>query len=226
MAQMISTKRLQIDKANATVTLVVALASFLTISTIVMSRSLLIRQNYQARVLQKKKEAADQLKANVAAVQQLNDAYTAFVDMQPNAIGGSKDTPENGGTERDGDNAKITLDSLPSKYDFPAVTTSMEKLLTQRNFKIESIAGTDDEVAQKNKIEGNPIPIEMPFNFVVNSSYDPITDLLKVLEKSIRPIQIQTLSLTAKETIVQLEIDAKTYYLPEKTLNITKEAVR
>lgn len=226
MAQMMSTKRLQINKANATVTLVVAIASFLTISSIVMTRSLLVRRAYQARVVEEKHKAALQLEANVKAADQLKAAYGEFVEQSPNAIGGPKDIPEKGTVEREGDNAKITLDALPSKYDFPAMATSLEKLLNQKNFTIESISGTDDEIAQKNKVEGNPTPIAMPFNFVVSSSYDPLADFLKVMEKSIRPIQVQAITLTAKEKTVQMNIDAKTFYLPEKTLNISKKAIK
>lgn len=224
MAQ-ISAKRLQIDKANATVTLVVALASFLTISSIVMTRSLLVRRSYQARVVEEKSKASKQLEANVKSVDQLKEAYEDFVDQPLNAIGGTKDIPATGVVEREGDNAKITLDALPSKYDFPAMATSLEKLLNQKNFTIESINGTDDEIAQKNKIEGNPTPVEMPFNFVVNSSYEPLADFLKVLEKSIRPIQVHSVTLTAKDTTVQMDINAKTFYLPEKTLTINKKAI-
>jgi hypothetical protein len=226
MAQMISTKRLQIDKANATVTLVVALASFLTVGSLVMTRGLLVRRSYQARVASEKKIAANRLEENLKAVSKLQAAYTEFVGQDPNIIGGLKGGSEGEFGERDGDNAKITLDALPSKYDFPAVTTSLEKLLTQRNFKIESIDGIDDEIAQKDKVEADPAPVDMPFEFVVSSTYDPITDFLKVLETSIRPFHIQTLTLTAKDKAVELEVEAKTYYLPEKTLNITTKAIR
>jgi len=228
MAQMISAKRLQIDKANATVTIVVALASFLTISSIMMTRSLLIRRAYQARVIAQKDMAADQLEANIKAVERLEESYAAFIDQEPNVIGGTKNIQEgpNVNNERNGDNAKITLDALPSKYDFPAVTTSLEKLLVQRNFKINSIAGTDKELEQKEASNDSPTPIEMPFNFVVASSYDPITDLLKVLEKSIRPMQVQQLTIKAKDNTVELDLNAKTYYLPEKTLSISKKAVK
>jgi hypothetical protein len=226
MSQILSSKRLQIDKANATVTIVVAIASFLTISSLVMTKSLLARRSYQARVVSEKKKAADQLEKNIKAVDQLKVAYAEFIEKSPNAIGGLRDAPATGAGERDGDNAKITLDALPSKYDYPAVTTSLEKLLTQRNFKIESITGIDEEILQKDKVEANPTPVGMPFEFIVISNYDPITDLLKVLEKSIRPIQVQSLTLTAKDKTVQLELNAKTFYLPEKTLNITKRAVK
>ena len=228
MPQIMSTKRLQIDKANATVTIVVALASFLTISSIMMTRSLLIQRAYQARVITQKDAAADQLEANIQAVDKLEEAYEEFTAQEPNVIGGTKNIQDdpNANNERNGDNAKITLDALPSKYDFPAVTTSLEKLLVQRNFKINSIAGTDKELEQKEANNNEPSPVAMPFNFVVASSYDPIADLLKVLEKSIRPIQVQQLTIKAKDNTVELDLNAKTYYLPEKTLNITKKAVK
>jgi hypothetical protein len=220
----ISAKRLQIDKANSTVTLIVALAAFITIFGLFMSRSLLAKQSFQSRVIREKSKTLKQLEANIEAVDKLKVSYAEFVDRSDNIIGG---LTEDGQSERDGDNAKITLDALPSKYDFPALTTSLEKLLLQRNFKIESITGTDDEVAQQsNSNDPNPEPVEMPFTLSVVGSYDPAIELLKVFEKSIRPIQVLTVTFTADQQEVQLDIEAKTFYLPEKNLNLQTKVVK
>src|SRR3989344_1554283 len=138
----LSSKRVLIDKANTTVTVVMALTTFISISSVMAIRTLAAKRTYQAKVISAKTSARKQLQVNKAAVENLKQAYGVFVTEPTNAISGSS----TGTGDRDGDNAKITLDALPSKYDFPALTSSIEKLLIDRNYQIESISGTDLEV--------------------------------------------------------------------------------
>lgn len=217
-----SAKQLQIDKANATMVASIAIASFIVAFSLVASRALLSQRSYQSRVIAEKELAVKQLQDNIDAVDELVAAYQGFVGAEENIIGGSKD----GTGERDGDNAKIVLDALPSQYDFPALTTSIEKLLGDNNYKIEGISGSDDEVNQQDTGDPNPEPVEMPFSVSVVASHSRLGDLMKVFERSIRPIQVQTLELTTEEDGVHANIEAKTFYQPGKTLTITTKEVQ
>ncbi len=218
-----SNKHFQVDKANARMVLIVAAACFVTVFSLVGSKTLLSQRSYQARVIAGKEKAKKQLVANVDAVNKLVTAYQAFVSTPENVIAGSS----TGTGDRDGDNAKIILDALPSKYDFPALTTSLEKILTDKSFKIESITGVDEEISQSDTAaSSSPQPVEMPFQVTVTGNYDSIQNLLGVFEHSIRPINITSISLSGENGSMRLGFNAKTYYQPEKTLNITKKAVR
>jgi hypothetical protein len=129
--------------------------------------------------------------------------------------------------ERDGDNAKLVLDALPSKYDFPALTTSLEKVIIAQNLKILGISGTDQEADQAaNQISPDPQPISMPFQVEVTGSYGSIQSLVNVFLHSIRPFQIQTLELSGDESSMTATINAQTFYQPEKSLEIKQEVVR
>lgn len=109
------------------------------------------------------------------------------------------------------------LDALPSKYDFPALTASLEKILTDKNFKIGGISGTDDEIAQSDIPEtGDPKPIDIPFQVSVEGSYASIKDLVGVFQQSIRPFNIRKISLTGSNASMKVSFDLKTYYQPEK----------
>src|SRR5690606_26833291 len=120
-------------------------------------------------------------------------SYKEFVGRPQNIIAG-----ESAGTsERGGDNAKLVLDALPSTYDFPAVITSMEKILTEKNFEIRQLEGNDQELEQSAKEATAPEVVEIPFAFAVVGGYDPIHDLIKTLEQSIRPIQLTKLTISA-----------------------------
>jgi len=128
--------------------------------------------------------------------------------------------------EQDGDNAKLVLDALPSKYDFPALVTSLEKIFNGQGVQIESIGGTDDEIAQGSSSSSAPQPVPVPFQFSVTGDYNKIKKAIGALEKSIRPIQIQAMQLTGSEQKMTLTVTAQTYYQPEKNLNIRTEVVK
>ena len=149
------------------------------------------------------------------------ESYQTFVGSQENIIGGLSGASG----DKDGDNAKIILDALPSKYDFPALTTSLEKLLNDKNFKIEGISGTDDEIAQNAEVAFSE-PIEMPFQVDVSSNYASIQSLVNIFQNSIRPINVTRLVLSGDDNNLRMSIAAKTYYQPEKGFTITKKAVK
>ena len=218
-----STKRLQLGKTQANTVSLIAVAVFVTVFSLVSCRALWQQRAYQAKVIGVKKEALQVLEQNTQAVPGLVAAYKDFVSSPTNIIDGNP----NGTGEKDGDNARIILDALPSKYDFPALATSLEKLLIERNFKVESIKGIDDEVAQSaNKKSGTPKPVAMPYQITVDGSYSSIQDLLSVFERSIRPFSTDKLVLKGSADNMQMILDGKTYYQPEKTLDIQLETVK
>lgn len=219
----ISSKRLQIDTANSRVVIFVAVAAFVVVFSLVASRTLLSQRSYQSRVIKEKTKALEQLKANNAAADKLVESYKSFVNEPINIISGSA----NGTGDRDGDNARIVLDALPSKYDFPALATSLEKLLTDPRYTITAITGVDDELNQAQIAQGGSIvPVEIPFQVGVTGNFDAIQSLIQVFQRSIRPISISQLDITGSDELLNVNISAKTYYQPEKTINITTKEVK
>jgi Pilus assembly protein, PilO. len=217
------TKRSLINKANSTIVATTALAAFVVVFALVAGNSLVGQIAYQNRVINAKKQALNTLKADLQARDSLVESYKEFVADEVNVLGGVA----KGTGERDGDNAKLVLDALPSKYDFPALTTSLEKIITDQHLGIVSIAGTDQEVDQAgNQTSPNPVPVAMPFQIQVNGSYTAIQGLVDMLYRSIRPFQIGTIELSGDENSMTAAISAQTYYQPEKSLDITQEVVR
>lgn len=219
----LTSKKNQIDKAQAMSVSIVAAAVFVAVFSLVSTKSLWTQRGYQSRVIDKKKIAKKQLEDNVTSVKDLVQSYQQFVGATTNIIGGN---PAGTG-EKDGDNARLILDALPSKYDFPALTTSLEKVITDKGLKIESISGTDDEVNQSAaKSAATPQPIAMPFQITVSGSYAAVQDVLNSLEKSIRPFQAKKLNMKSGTGTITLTLDSQTFYMPQKTLDIKLEEVR
>ena len=239
----VSTKRLQIDKANSTIVIAVGIAAFAVAFSLVAARSLIARQSYQNKVIAAQEKARDQLQANIDAVDDLKVKYAEFVNRQENIIKGNS----KGDAERDGDNARIIVDALPSKYDFPALASSLEKILVDRNYTIQTISGVDDEAMQNGgqptaeglgatdpnaavSVQAQPSvagAVEMPFEIGAEGSYTSMIDLLNVFRNSIRPLYVQTLTFAAGDgDKVQVNIQGKSYYQPERTLKITEEVIQ
>lgn len=218
-----STKRLAIDKAYTVVVAAVAVAAFVIIFSLVASKALLDQRSYQSKVISKKEIARENLKGNIAAADQLTVSFNEFVGASQNVIGGNP----NGDSDKDGDNARIVLDALPSKYDFPALTTSVDKLFRTNGFIVKAIDGTDDEINQSAvKSAVDPQPIEMPFEFEISSQAKEGQKLLDLLERSIRPFQITGLSIESKKSQLDFKISATTYFQPEKNLDVKTEAIK
>ena len=214
----IQNKRLQIDKANQIMVVAVAIAAFLTVFSAIASHALFLQRGHQARVITAKEEARDQLEANLEARDQLVTAYRAFIETPENIIGGNPD----GDGDRDGDNAKIILDALPSRYDFPALATSIDKLINLGSFVEIDISGKDDEVAQQDSDSTDPI--EMPFEAEANvRNFAGVEDFFLLVERSIRPIKLQSLNIADEEPVVSIK--AVTYFQPSKGVRIDKEMI-
>lgn len=217
------TKRSLISKANSTMVVATSVAAFVVVFGLVAGRAMLSQMTYQNRVIDAKKKGLQQLQKDVAAVDSLEASYKEFVQQNPNVLVGNA----TGNGPQDGDNAKIVLDALPSKYDFPALTTSLEKLISDQTLQIASISGTDEEVTQKEKqTSTDPVPIPIPFQVQVNGSYGSVQNLVEVFRRSIRPFQIQSIELSGDEGNMVAAIKAQTYYQPEKSLNIKSEVVK
>ena len=73
---------------------------------------------------------------------------------------------------------------------------------------------------------GTATPVEVPFTISFDGKPQNTKDFLSVLQRSIRPIQVQQITITGNDTKLSTNITAKTYYQPEKVLTIKKEVVQ
>ncbi|MEO6513201.1 MAG: type 4a pilus biogenesis protein PilO [Candidatus Saccharimonadales bacterium] len=218
-----SIKRNLISKANTTIVIVTAGACFVVVFSLIASITLVGQFKYQNKVISAKREARDTVKKDIEAAKQLTSSYQAFTSTSQNVLGGDP----NGTGSQDGDNAKIILDALPAKYDFPAMATSLEKILSNQSVTIRSIAGTDDVLNTANaSTSASPQAIAMPFKISVTGNYDSVHNVLKALESSIRPMDIQIVSLSGSQAEISMEVTAQTYYQPGKDLKISTKIVQ
>jgi len=219
----VSLKRIDVDKANSRIVAVTATSAFIVVFSVIASISLFSQLVYQNRIISVKKKAVAQLKENIQNTDDLVTQYKAFVATPQNVLGGNP----LGTGPNDGSNAKIVLDALPSKYDFPALASSLEKMMNDKGVAIKSLNGTDDAIAQ-NSSQGssNPQPVPVPFEITIGGDYDHVRNAVDAMERSIRPIVIQKIDISGDQNQLSADITAQTYYQAEKALNITMQVVK
>jgi Tfp pilus assembly protein PilO len=218
-----SIKRNLISKANTTIVAVTAGACFVVVFSLVASVTLVGQFKYQNKVISSKRETRDTLNKDLEATKTLTTAYNSFTHTTQNVLNGDP----NGTGAQDGNNAKIVLDAMPAKYDFPALATSLEKILSNESVKITSISGTDDSLNTANTdTSAAPQAIAMPFKITVTGNYESIRNVVKALERSIRPIDVQLMSIGGNQNEITADITAQTYYQPGKDLKISTKVIQ
>lgn len=227
-----SVKHLLIDKANSTMFAVVAVSSLVVVFSLLSAKALLSQSNFQHKVLKAKNTVVSQLKDDISSADKLKSQYDIFESGNPNIIGGQGGSANlsNPGSS-DGDNARIVLDALPSQYDFPALTSSLEKIVTNDNIGVQGIGGSDTSAqAVTGSSTGTSSQTSqsqtMPFTLSAQTSYNNGLTLIKDLERSIRPFDITSLSLQGNPNTMSISIQANTYYQPGVSLQIGSKALR
>jgi len=220
----VSSKRVAIDKASAQMVAIVAAAAFVTVFCLMASKTVLSQNQYNSRVMSAKQKAYNQLQDNIEAFDTLQKSYKAFNSTSTNVIGGIA----TGNGDNDGSNSKIILNALPSTYDFPALTSSLEKMLSDRGLKVTSISGTDDQVKQQDNVSSsNPKPVEIPFTFTVsNANYNAVNELFKAMQSSIRPFYVDTLDVSGGGNNMKVTVEGHTYFQPSRSIEPTTKVVR
>lgn len=212
-----------IDKNNNTVLIAVAGATFVFIFCAFAARALISQSLYHGRVIGEKEKTLDQVRSNLAAVEELKQSFDAFQSEPINILGGNP----SGDGPLDGNNAKLVLDALPSKYDFPALSSSFEKILKTGGYDIGSIGGAEDiSLATSVDAAGVVQPVQIPYSFTVNADRPSTQTLLETLEKSIRPMFVERLLIQSGETILETRVTLHTYFAQSKTFELGSKEVK
>lgn len=237
MADGIIRKRQQIAKANKMMFLWVAAASALISIAIVVSIFLLQQAIFKEKVLAKKSETVATLKHNNEVVEELrNNIRLVNVDADLKALQ----------TETDGEPLQVILDALPSDVNTVALGSSLENvLLVEQGIEITALEVKPSVVASKKstkstkstkssktssstkskKVNSNSIA----FTFTVETTsgdVDKLRDLLIKLERSIRAVKINSLTIEWSGKNAKMSVQAEAYYEPGVTAQLQEEVVK
>lgn len=200
------TKRKAIENAGSRMFIAVIIASIIVSICFVLFKSLWDLRSFNSRVISERSSALMTLESNVEAVDKLELSAKAL-------------------DEGDEINSQVVLDALPSKYDFPALFTSIAALAEEGKVDLKDFSGKDET---QNAIESeiDPEPVQIPFTLSVEGSYEKITDFLETLEKTIRPMNINSIDLSGSNKAMLAKIELHTYYQPKVDVTLETKTVR
>lgn len=230
----LDTKALQIDKAQSKIIGVIVISTIITIFCLVSTKALIGQAMYQRRVVNARHTSAQNLNNDVKNANTLVAQYKdVFIGKSSeNVIGGRNKNSETAGgsvvstVPPDGDNGRIVLDALPTTYDFPALLTSISKLLSSDGISSPAIGGTDDASTVQSAPTGSPSPSKIDLTISGTGTYTTVEKLINDLQRSIRPMDISHLTLTGNESSLTVNLNLTTYYQQAKTLNITGKEIK
>jgi hypothetical protein len=217
----------QIAKAQSSLFFIVIAATVVTVFCLVSTKSLLSQGGYQRNVINQRNKAVKQLKDNLAAANQLKDQYNnVFENSGPINIIGGKNNPSPDAVPPDGDNARIVLDALPNSYDFPALVTSLTKILQSDNINNPSVGGSDQSLSITSTPSASPqqVNIDVPISGV--ASFANIQKLLADLQRSIRPFDITALQVNGGANNMSFNFTMTTYFQPGMSLDVGSKVIK
>lgn len=210
-------KRQQIAKANRLMFLWVAGVSVIVGIAVVFSIFLFQKLVFNQKVIAAKQETASILTKNIETLPQLENNIRALSANQALLDSRAKDE----------DTAlQVILDALPSTANGSALGSSLQSvLLDVDGVSIESL--TVDNLAESGMgEEAAASGSTIPFTFTVStnsSSTDKLYTLLQRLERSIRAVDVQSVSIEMNSAKISMTVRATASYEPAKSVELEME---
>ena len=121
-------------------------------------------------------------------------------------------------------NFRVVLDALPVAGDPAAFAASLQNVLLKRSgVTITKLTAKDTDTQ---KVSAVTVPRTVRFAVEVTGSAASIKTALTDLEKSIRPVQVVSFSVTDDGQKTTARIEGVTYYFPEKSLELRVSEVK
>lgn len=216
-------KQVLIDQTSKAVFTWVVVASSLIGAAVVLMILLVQLLIFNEKVLHEKGKTADQLRKNITAAKELK-AGIKVVDASPQlkVVRLNEDTPA----------IQSVLDALPADANDLALGASLQqKLLADvPGVSVESVSFAAGSGTPSGAVGGSsPSSEEMSqqFSFTVSGSPEALRTVLQRLERSIRAVDIQSISASSRESgVVTLQISGSVSYLPPAKLEMKQKVIK
>jgi hypothetical protein len=224
-------KRQQIANANRMMFMWVAAISAVVGIAIVASLFLLQKAWFNEKVLAEKAKTASILTENNKVVEDLKDQVRVLNTNQA-----LKDSMVPGESQP----IQVVLDALPAEANSSALGSSLQEkflsdpALTIESLNVDPVSGVESE--SNTNVEDASISTsattgqnQINFRFSVSSAGDnpnALKSLLQKLERSIRAINLTTLTIETQGTRLLLTVNGHAFYEPAKTVELKDKTVK
>lgn len=222
-------KRQQISKANRTMFLWVAASSAIVGVALVVSVLLFQKAVFNEKVLGVKSNTASTLTKNIDNVAKLKDQIRVRNTSQAliDSMAPGEDQP-----------IRAVLDALPSDANSSALGSSLQQnFLNDPALKIESfivdpvagIESQDPSLVQDASTTTTTSANAITFRFAVsvdNTNLSALKTLLQKMERSIRAINVTSLSVETQSQRSVMTVSGEAYYQPAVTVQLKDKTVK
>ena len=207
-------KRQQISGTRKQVFIWVAAASAAVVICIIVGINLIQRISYQTKVNGELGKTAKTLENSVDAIDPLIKNIDNLRTNRQLTLTNLKND--------DSTVFQVVIDALPTEDDAVDLSTSLQsEILSRSGVTIDTITtdgvasstGASDDVATSSSI-AFPTANRLPFRVSVIGGYNSIKETLENMQKSIRPIIINSITLDGTDDRLTASITATTYYSP------------
>lgn len=218
-------KRQQIAGTRKEVLMWVAIASAVVVICLVVGMNIFQRIQYQMKVNTEISKTAKTMEVNVKAIDGLIKNVN---DLRANRL-----LTAPGLKADDSTVFQVVIDALPTENDSVSLSSSLQnKILNRSGVTIEQISvdgesssssNDDDEVATAS-VE---FPVAQPINFRISivGTYESIKQTLADIERTIRPIIINSLEISGTDDRLTVTIQATTYYSSNVNFQVGEKEV-
>lgn len=222
-------KRQQIAAANRTMFIWVAVASVVVGAAVVGVVFLAQLALFNERVLAEKTKTATTLDKNLKVIDDLKDQVRLMNTNQA-----LRDSMAPGETQP----IQVVLDALPADANSSALGASLQqKFLNDPKLMLESIrldpiagveASSDSSVEDASDSDSaSDNSIHFGFNVsVAAADVSALKELLQRLERSIRAIDVTSVTLESQGTRLTMSVEGNAFYEPAKTVELKDKVIK
>lgn len=209
-------KRQQISGTRKQVFIWVAAASAAVVICIIVGINLIQRISYQTKVNGELGKTAETLKNSANSIDELISNVNNLRTNRQLTLTNLKSD--------DSTVFQVVIDALPTEADAVDFSTSLQnEILSRSGLTIDSIAvdaplsttssSADDSSSNSGSVDF-PVAQAISFNVSVIGSYNSIQETIENMQRSIRPITIDSIRLEGTDDNLTADIQATTYYSP------------
>lgn len=221
-------KRTQIAKANRTMFLWVAGVSVVFGFALVGSIFLVQKTLYNERVLAEKNKTISILESNNSNIPEL-EAQVRVLDSNE-----ALSTVKSNATDQA---LQVILDALPSEANSLALGASLQNKLLSGiaglsidSLQVDPVVGVETTVAETtvNALQTDALAdqSQITFKFSVSGSEAALKEVLTRLERSIRAIDVMSLTIETQGTTRVMTIGGRAFYEPARTVQLKDKVVK
>lgn len=217
-------KRQQIQNANRAMLIWVAAASAIVTVCIVLGYNFTQTLMYNNKVISAKNQTNKILKDNISTIDELKQNVNKLqTDRNLIALKASPD-----------DTAfQVVIDALPTEDDRTALASSLQgRILAQSGVSIEQVSVTESTSSYNTGATADTgasddsLAQVINFNFVIGGDYASIQKAVQDIERTIRPINITSMTVQGVANQLQATVNATTFYVPAVIFQLGSKEVQ